>query len=141
MEINERSHGRLTGKGVEVLSRMLDYRSVKHQTIAGNLANVETPGYRPKALTFDEELRKAADKSKIRLKTTNPKHLGNDLSLGGKAAFEIRTKAEPYRRPDDLNIDREIAEMLQNNVLYEATVRLLAKRFTALKMAIDAGRR
>ena len=141
MEINERSHSRLTGKGVEVLSRMLDYRSVKHQTIAGNLANVETPGYRPKALTFDEELRKAADKSKIRLKTTNPKHLGNDPLLEGRATFETQTKAEPYRRPDDLNIDREMAEMLQNNVLYEATVRLLAKRFTALKTAIDAGRR
>ena len=141
MEIEERLHGRLTGRGVEILSRMLDYRSVKHQTVAGNLANVETPGYRPKELTFDEELRRAADKTKIRLKTTNPKHLGNDLALEGKAAFEIRTKAEPHRRPDDLNIDREMAEMLQNNVLYEATVRLLAKRFTALKSAIDAGRR
>jgi flagellar basal-body rod protein FlgB len=141
MEITERSHGRLTGKGVEVLSRMLDYRSVKHQTVAGNLANVETPGYRPKELTFDEELRKAADKTKIRLKRTNPKHLGNDLALEGKAAFEVRTRVEPHRKPDELNIDREMADMLQNNVLYEATVRLLAKRFTALKSAIDAGRR
>jgi flagellar basal-body rod protein FlgB len=141
MDIKERSYGRLTGRGVEVLSRMLDYRSVKHQTIAGNLANVETPGYRPKALTFDEELQRAADKTKIRLKTTNPKHLGNDFLLEGRTTFEIRTKAEPYRRPDDLNIDREMAEMLQNNVLYEATVRLLAKRFSALKLAIDAGRR
>ena len=98
-------------------------------------------GYRPKALTFDEELQKAADKTKIRLKTTNPKHLGNTLFPEGKADFEIRTKAEPYRRPDDLNIDREMAEMLQNNVLYEATVSLLTKRFAALKLAIDAGRR
>ena len=141
MEIKERLHNRLTGRGVEILSRMLDYRSVKHQTVAGNLANVETPGYRPKELTFDEELRRAADKSKISLKRTNPKHLGNAPALEGKATFEVRTRVEPHRKSDELNIDREMAEMLQNNVLYEATVRLLAKRFTALKSAIDAGRR
>ena len=40
-----------------------------------------------------------------------------------------------------LNIDREMATLAQNNILYEAAARLLTKKFQALRGVIEEGRR
>ena len=42
---------------------------------------------------------------------------------------------------NQMNIDNEMAEMVKNNLLYDASLKLLTKRFEALRLAIDAGRR
>ena len=128
----------MTGKTINLLSHALDFQSANHNVISGNLANVDTPGFRPKELSFDKELERAVEKNEISLRKTNPKHFSQytgDLQHEGPR-FEIHRA-----NSDKLNIDREMAKMMQNNLLYEASTRLLSKKFEALKTAIDAGRR
>lgn len=129
---------RITGKSVNLLSHALDYQSANHNVISGNLANIDTPGFRPKELSFDKELERAVEKNELSLQKTDSKHFSHytgGLQHEGPH-FEIhRTNS------DKLNIDREMAKMMQNNFLYEASARLLSKKFEALKTAIDSGRR
>ena len=65
MKIGNLINNKLTGKTVDLLSRALDFRSANHSVIAGNLANIDTPGYKPKELSFNKELRKVMDKRAI----------------------------------------------------------------------------
>ena len=133
---------RLIGKTITVLSKALDFRTARHNVIAGNLANMDTPGYTPKEATFDSELQRAVGSRQLRLKTSNRKHFPPTMSdaLTGKT-FEIKPLEENGMGRKKLNLDTEMAKMAQNNLLYEATSRLLAKKFEALKTVIDAGRR
>ncbi|MBW2610016.1 MAG: flagellar basal body rod protein FlgB [Deltaproteobacteria bacterium] len=140
MEINSPIQNRLMGKTIRILSRALDFRSANHRVISENLANIDTPGYRPKELRFDQELQRAADKSAVRLKTTDPGHFSH-ASEGTGGAFSIRSKGAGSTESGQLSIDMEMAKMMRNNLLYEASVRLLSKKFQALKTAIEAGRR
>jgi len=133
----------LTGRTVGVLSHALDYRSAVHSVISGNLANVETPGYRPRELRFDQELRRAVEGGAMSLKKTDPKHFpqsGAGLE-GGKGAHVLETREQDLSESNQLNIDREMAKMVQNNLLYEASAKLLSKKLEALRMAIEGGRR
>ena len=142
MKIGNLINNKLTGKTVDLLSRALDFRSANHSVIAGNLANIDTPGYKPKELSFNKELRKVMDKRAIPLRKTDPKHfsyLNNGFS-NGRGSFTIKTRDMATDKSDKLNIDSEMAKMVQNNLLYEATVKLIAKKFEALKTAIDSGR-
>ena len=142
MKIDNLINNKLTGRTVALLSRALDFRSANHNVIAGNLANIDTPGYKPKELSFDNELRRVMDKRGISLKKTNPKHfsyLQNGFSHG-RGSFTIRSRDASPNKSDKLNIDSEMAKMVQNNLLYEATVKLIAKKFEALKTVINSGR-
>lgn len=142
MDGKDLSLERLGGKTVAVLSRALDYRSANHSIISGNLANIDTPGYRPKELLFDKELKKALKRTSIPISSTNQKHFpSSPEELSRKKAFAVVEKDAQVGESNQLNIDMEMAQMAQNNLLYEASVRLLSKRFEALRLAIESTRR
>ena len=136
--MDKMNFNRMTGKSINLLSHALDYQSANHKVISGNLANIDTPGFRPQELSFDKELERAVEKNDLSLRKTNPNHFSHytgGLQHEGPN-FEIHKT-----NSDKLNIDREMARMMQNNLLYEASARLLSKKFEALKTAIDSGRR
>ena len=133
---------RLFDRTMGILGRSLDYRARNQRVIASNVANIDTPGFRPKKLKFDEELRKAAEKEQIHLTRTNGKHLPSlqQFSMAGEQPFELETEPESTGGDHSLDIDREMAKMAKNNLLYDATVKMLSKKFSLLKEAIAGGR-
>ena len=132
------AHG-LMDKTMGVLSKMLDFRAKNHGVIASNLSNIDTPGFRPKELEFNEELRRAVDRTGIQMKRTNDKHFSGPGGALGKdgASFSVHPLESPDGNGNELDLDREMAKMSQNNLLYEATVKLLSKKFDELKTAIE----
>ena len=141
--MNDLLHNRLTGKTVALLSHALNYRSANHNVISSNIANIDTPGYKPKELTFDKALERAVDKSGVSLRKTNPKHFSHYTGqvYQDKVSFSLRTEESAMTGSTQLNIDREMAKMVKNNLLFEASANLLSKKFEALRTAIEAGRR
>ncbi|MBW1729676.1 MAG: flagellar basal body rod protein FlgB [Deltaproteobacteria bacterium] len=133
----------LMDKTAKLLAHALDYRSKRHGVIAGNLANIDTPGYKAKDLGFDETLKAALDNSKLKLKVTQPEHFPalTGVSLLGGAEFPVEEIGQDISGDSQLDLDREMARMAKNNLLYEATVRLLSKKFEELKTVIEEGRR
>jgi flagellar basal-body rod protein FlgB len=122
-----------------LLSKVLDLRAVRQSVISGNLANAETPGYIQKAVPFERELQKAFDNNGIKLKKSEPGHIsGNDGIM--ENSFNPYKLVREYGKPNELNIDTEMAKMAQNNLMYEASTRLLSKKFELLKAVIDSRR-
>lgn len=132
MEFNKLLQNRFMDKTATILARVLDFRSAEQKMIAGNLANIDTPGFKAKELNFEQTLKRAADKTHIHLKKTNERHI-NQASL--PLISDIRIK-----QSDSLNLDKEMAKMMRNNLLYEASAKLLSKKFKALRNAIESGR-
>ncbi len=133
---------RLFDRTVGILGRSLGYRVRNQRVIASNLANIDTPGFRPKKLEFDEELRKAVEKDQVHLTRTDGKHLPGlqELGTGGEQSFEVETEPESAGGDHALDIDSEMAKMAKNNLLYEATVKMLSKKFSLLREAIEERR-
>ena len=136
-------HSRLIGRTIHILSQVMDFRSANHNVISGNLANIDTPGFKPQKLLFDEELKRAVAKDDIPLKTTNQAHFSHfsNNRLTGNGPNVMEDKDLLVQESEQLNIDREMATLAQNNILYEASARLLAKKFQALREVIEEGRR
>ena len=131
MEINNRFQNNMYGKTMDVLKRALDYESANQQVISGNMANVDTPGYRQMNLKFDEELMIAeSSTSNTSLARTDSRHISGsaDATMAG---FSVDTK-----KTAGIDMDTEMAKMAKNNLLYEANTRLLTKKLQALKAAI-----
>jgi len=106
----------LFGKTIEMLSVILDFRSERHKVIASNIANIDTPNYRPKDIVFQEELKDL---------------IGNKDGIGiDKADFEVINSGE------SVNLDIEMAKLAENNLMYNLTVELLARKFRGLNTVL-----
>lgn len=143
MDIKRFTVDRLVGKTVDALSRGLGYRSANHNVISGNLANIDTPGYRPKDLVFNEELQKAFERRAVVPVRTNPKHFSHYTGALGDSepSYTLVARKAVKTKTNQFNIDREMSRMVQNNLLFEASAKLLEKKFEALRTAIESGRR
>jgi flagellar basal-body rod protein FlgB len=128
---------------IALLEQALDFRAERHTRIAGNIANAETPRYQATDIEFEGALKEAMSTDNSPAVTrTHPRHL--------PARLQDRMTISPnlvYRKSagvgNDLNsvdVDTEMAQLAQNNLLYNATAQLLAKKFASIRLAIDGGR-
>jgi flagellar basal-body rod protein FlgB len=111
------------------LERVLDVSALRHQVIAANLANVDTPGYRTRDLRpFAGEIERAM--------------AGNESSPSEQSftpiAHEIRGLLE---RPDgnNVSVERESLLLAQNQLRFQVAVQFMKAEFHRMSLAITGG--
>ena len=127
------------GNTIELLGKTLDLRAKRHALISANLANVETPGYTPSDLSFEAELKSALNKGGA-AQSPNPRH----IPIKGGAAGLARVQGEVVEIPgrsmgpdgNGVEMESEMGRMAENQIMYNASVQLLAKKFEMMKQAI-----
>jgi flagellar basal-body rod protein FlgB len=131
------------GTTVELLGKTLDLRAKRQGLIAANLANVETPGYTPSDISFEAELKSALKKGGKGGGDTapNPRHI--PLRGSGAAGLELvagQLVDLPGKSagPDGngVELESEMGRMAENQIMYNASVQLLTKKFEMMKQAI-----
>jgi flagellar basal-body rod protein FlgB len=125
---------------IPVLLKSLDAGMLRSRTIANNIANVNTPGYQRVEVTFEDELRKALDTTKLKGTRTNEKH----LPLGKLDFSELNPKVEKPVDPtlpsgvNNVDIDSEMAKLAENQLLFNFSAKFLKGTYTKLNAAIQA---
>ena len=127
------------GTTIELLGKTLDLRAKRHTLIAANLANVETPGYTPSDLSFEAELKSALTRGGAG-QTPHPRH----IPVKGAAAGIERVQGQLVEIPgknmgpdgNGVEMESEMGRMAENQIMYNATVQLLGKKFEGMKQAI-----
>jgi flagellar basal-body rod protein FlgB len=111
------------------LERVLDVSALRHQIIAANLANIDTPGYRTRDLRpFAGEIERAM--------------AGKESSLSEQSftpvAHEIRGLLE---RPDgnNVSVERESLLLAQNQLRFQVAVQFMKAEFHRMSLAITGG--
>ncbi len=127
--------------GTHLFERALDVRSAVHETIASNMANEETPGYKARHLPFSETFSAVLQgQGPLQSVTTHPRHirLGQDDSR----IFHHTIKEDAGAGIDEntVNLEKEMTLMAENTILYMAVNQFLDGRFEGWKRAIDEGR-
>ncbi|MFA6760638.1 MAG: flagellar basal body rod protein FlgB [Sulfuricurvum sp.] len=129
-------------------SQALDYRAIRQDLIASNLANIDTPYYRSRDISFDQTLlrekqRIMGDKnSELKLAKTDGAHLDplSNESLD-RAVLFFRDGHLARNDGNSVDLDVETSEMSKNSIMYNALVGAMKKNSGILRNAIDtAGR-
>lgn len=129
-------------KTMQALVASLKFRQVKQELHASNIANAETPGYKAKKIDFEDALARALDvDGQLKMKIKDEKHY--NVGGGGLNNLEpeIYEDSSGIVSPDGNTVDRdkEMAEMAENKIMYDATVQLINKKLGLLKYAIGSG--
>jgi flagellar basal-body rod protein FlgB len=113
-----------------LLQRLLHQAAVRHRVLASNIANVDTPNYRAKDVTFDSVLG-----GEIKIAATDPKHM-QPMSPGGGSGNVANEESLMWADKNNVEMDQEVAKMTQNAMLYEAGVTMLKRRIQMFKNAM-----
>lgn len=127
--------------------KALDYRSLRQDLISSNIANVDTPFYRPKDINFEQYLaresnkvfKKHADRELPMLKTS-PLHIDGKRTELDKADMFWRDGHLARNDGNSVDLDVETSEMGKNSVMYQALTSALRRHKGIFSHALDSGK-
>ncbi len=115
------------------ISQKASYYLNRTKLIQGNIANADTPNYKPKELRFEQLLTEQTT-----LKKEHPRHIG--LSTESKVRLSV-TELENVSGNDRnrVNVEEELAKLAESSIMYKSMVETMKKEFSKLKLVINGG--
>lgn len=128
----------LNSSSIPVLQEVLSFTEARHTVLAGNVANVHTPGYRSRDLSvgsFQEALKKSIAAEKLD-DYVSP---GRGMSPRQEAQGEAKAAMQTLLYHDDTNIDieRQVTEISKNQFMHNMAVSIMTSQFKLLETSIS----
>lgn len=124
----------------QVLESSLTGSTARHNTIAHNLSNVNTPGFKQFLINVEEQMaNQSPGFGQLPLKISSSKHMGNDANM---SEFAIERDNSPALRMDgnNVNLEKQMTAMVKNDVYFNAALNQVNKKIAMRKYVISDGR-
>ncbi len=134
-----------TSRSDALVSEALDYRAMRQDMIASNIANADTPFYRPRDISFENMLQEKKaeifqkDHKKLQLAQTDGAHLPlKSESSHAKATTFFRDGHMARNDGNSVDLDVETTEMSKNSIMFNALINADKKEGRIFKSVIEA---
>jgi flagellar basal-body rod protein FlgB len=124
---------------VKHLENLINFCAQKQRTLSKNIANVGTENYKREDIEFQSVLSDSLDHP---LKITNEKHISVDKNgnqFTGDFAVVKDDSTDMFSGINNVDIDREMAEMAENSIRYRFAARKLGDYFKGIQSVIKGG--
>ena len=114
-----------TNNILDLLDAGIKAQTLRQKSIANNIANLETPGYRRIDVKFEEILSKSLESDdNVDLQDIEP---------------ELYTpkNTQVKENGNDVNLDSEVGQLIDNSLQYKAYIRLLDKKYRQIELAMQ----
>ena len=110
---------------MDFLSQLLNAATMRHDVIAQNIANVNTPGFQTLAVSFEEMLQQASGTTAEPSASSIPPQI-----VPGTGGIE---------RSDgnNVDVDQEVARLQKNTLLFKVYTQVLATEIAQMRSAIS----
>ena len=122
-------------KTLAIHQQGLQLRSQRAEVIAGNIANVDTPGYQAQDLDFSQVLRQ--QQNQLSLTRTRADHLSLDAVNTPDVVLYKRTPLQPSHNGNTVELGQEQAAFARNRMEYETSFTFLNMKVRGLERAIN----
>jgi flagellar basal-body rod protein FlgB len=121
---------------IPVLEQAVNFGQARHNVLAGNIANVDTPGYRAHDLStavFQQRLQEA-------IETRNSgSAAADDFTSDDGQSLKLTDAFETVLRHDDgkVSLEQQVAELTKNQMQYNTAIAIMTQQFRLLQAAIS----
>lgn len=125
-----------------VLEQVVNFSQARHGVLAGNIANLDTPGYKTRDLSpelFQQNLKQAIE----RRHSPSPGMQVGSAGAGDTGSYdsfaEVKDSLKSILRHDeaDVSLEHQISEISKNHAQHNLAVNLMSAQFRLLKAAIS----
>lgn len=112
----------------DLFKSYLELSSFRHKTLAQNVANVNTPGYKANEVEmpedFDDLIGKGRTSRKISMARTSSRHIGGSKDSSGKfVAQKLKDPYEVKKNGNNVSMAQQISKVSSNKKDYEVAVK------------------
>lgn len=126
-------------QNLEVMSKALNLRTQRHQILASNIANADTPGYKARDIDFSRAMQGAlAGRGEgTNMARTSAGHLDGS---GSAASANLYYRKETQSAVDGNTVDMDVerAQISENALQYQVLTRLISDRLQSMRAAISS---
>ena len=122
-------------------------RAARHEILSANIANADTPGYRPKDIDFDSIIRSvteiddsSSDQMERRMEAIANSPLDLQAAIYEPSSFNSK-HGDDRLDGNGVSLDRQMALLTENSLEFETSLALLSRKLAGLRYAIGEGRR
>ncbi|GAE36020.1 flagellar basal body rod protein FlgB [Halalkalibacter akibai] len=123
----------------KAIERGLEGAQLRQKAISQNIANVDTPNYKAKQVSFKHTFQNEMNNQTIRAHKTSDGHIDFGTRKSSPS-IEINRSTMYNHNNNNVDIDLEMAELAKNQIYYNALIDRLNGRFTSLQTVIKGGR-
>ncbi len=126
---------------IALVGKVMDMQLQRQNVLMSNIANVNTPHYRPRELFFEEELQKALNLGAQGMVTrTESAHIPSTFDVNTfSAQFDKKFTPRFVPGEDRVNLDKEMVKVNKNNLQYTTMAQLTKSSFEGIKTMIMEG--
>ena len=117
---------------MDTLQAALTYHRERHTVLAGNIANLDTPGYRP----VDLERRTAEDPAALAV--THEGHIASPTASDFVTSFDDGGRLQGTDG-NAVSLERELSKVDANRARYATAAELTSRRLAILRYAAGDG--
>jgi flagellar basal-body rod protein FlgB len=124
---------------LDTAHRAMDYHMDRHTVLSSNVANVDTPGFRPAELVRASE---GSTEASLRLTGSHARHM-NAPGSGPGQVVEIHEErvVRPGADGNAVSLEREMSKIAANDLRYEAVSRIVRQQIGVLRYAAGDAQR
>lgn len=125
---------------IPVLEQTVQFAQARHAVLAGNIANLDTPGYRMRDLPVEEFQGQLKEAIAARRQPAAFRSPGETPSVGGSRPLaKVAENCRTILRHDDNNtgIEYQVTEMVKNQMQHNLALSILTNQFQLLQTAIS----
>ena len=131
----------MAGSSVNVLQHVAAFAEARHGLLAGNIANLDTPGYKTRDLSvenFQEKLKEAIEYQRTTLANGHASP-GFVTSDGGDPMSEVKEsmKSILFHDESDVGLEQQVTELANNQFMHNMAVALMNQQFRQIGTAIS----
>ncbi|MCI8565505.1 MAG: flagellar basal body rod protein FlgB [Lachnospiraceae bacterium] len=106
----------LYGNGIELTEKMLDFLWGRQNITLNNITNVDTPGYKSRYITFEEELR---ERLQAASGADRPKEAVSEAIGGIRARLHITRDESTRLDGNNVDMDQEQVDLVRSAYEYQ----------------------
>ncbi len=129
----------------DLMNSALDYRAIRQDMIASNIANADTPFYRPRDVHFETMLAQKRQETfgeetqQLEMARTDANHATAASSQSSRHAITFFRDGHTARNDgNSVDIDVETTEMSKNSLMFNALLAAKKKGNNIYKSVMDA---
>ncbi|GIN83707.1 flagellar basal body rod protein FlgB [Heyndrickxia sporothermodurans] len=123
---------------ITTLERALDYSSLKQKTIADNIANVDTPNYKPKEVSFQKIFQEQLSQP-FEAVRTDSRHF-EFQNIPAESPITTQQNIQYNENGNGVDVDKEMSDMATNQIYYNAVTDRINGKFSTLQTVIRGGK-
>jgi len=124
---------------IHVLQEVMSFSQARHTALAGNIANLDTPGYKVRDLSvedFQERLQAAIQQRHQPAALRSPGQLEDEPETH-LAQIAEESKTILYHDKSNVGLEFQVTEMVKNQMQHNLALAIMNSQFRLLQAAIN----